>query len=95
MITEIRYDELGVSRGIVLREVAPLLSYNGVVQTLVSWDDDAGIACYDDGHHAGVVIVLESVVDNGTIELDDGTVVEAAESEPEGETEPEVEEEND
>lgn len=57
MITEIRYDELGVSRGIVLREVAPRLSYNGVVQTLVSWDDDASIACYDDGGQASVIVV--------------------------------------
>ena len=55
MITEVHYHELGVNRGAVLPSP---LAYNGAMQTLVDFDDNTGIARYDDGQAS--VIVLES-----------------------------------
>ena len=54
MVTEILYKELGVNRGALLPQT---LAYNGVVQTLVDFDDGAVTARYDDG--VAAVLVLD------------------------------------
>lgn len=57
MITEISYAELGVNRGATLP--SPLV-YNGAMHVLVDFDDDYGVARYDDGQAS--VVVLENPV---------------------------------